>query len=238
MAENDHILLIEDDARLAELIRDYLSQQGYCVSVEGRGDEGRRRIVDEQPQLVILDLMLPGMDGLSICREVRQNYLGPILMLTAKEDDTDQIVGLEIGADDYVKKPVEPRVLLARIRSLLRRVNSAVEAATQKEEARDVITYGGLVINKASRTAILDAKDVDLTTNEFSLLWLLAENVGKTLDRETLFKEVRGIPYDGIDRSVDITISRLRKKLGDNSAKPWRIKTVWGQGYLFVENSW
>jgi DNA-binding response OmpR family regulator len=238
MAENDHILLIEDDARLAELIRDYLSQQGYCVSVEERGDEGRRRIVDEQPQLVILDLMLPGMDGLSICREVRQNYLGPILMLTAKEDDTDQIVGLEIGADDYVKKPVEPRVLLARIRSLLRRVNSAVEAATQKEESRDVITYGGLIINKASRTAILDARDVELTTNEFSLLWLLAENVGKTLDRETLFKEVRGISYDGIDRSVDITISRLRKKLGDNSAKPWRIKTVWGQGYLFVENSW
>ena len=239
MSQGPRILLIEDDVRLAMLIKDYLSDQGFTVSVDGRSDSGARRIVAEAPDLVILDLMLPGMDGLSVCRTVRQNYQGPVLMLTAREDDTDQVVGLELGADDYVKKPVEPRVLLARIRALLRRFSPTTEtngktAAATTEE----LIFGALRLNQASQTVILDNSMVDLTSNEFNLLWILASNSGKVLDRDLLFRESRGIAYDGLDRSVDIAISRLRKKLGDSATKPWRIKTVWGTGYLFVRDAW
>lgn len=238
MPESTHILLIEDDVRLAELVRAYLTKQGFSVAIEGRGDTGMKRIVAEQPDLVILDLMLPGMDGLTVCRQARPGYAGPILMLTAREDDTDQVVGLEIGADDYVKKPVEPRVLLARIRAILRRFGIVREASSNGPPRIEELVFGTLHLNQASQTATLCGAPVDLTSNEFSLLWALAENGGRTMTRETLFKLTRGIAYDGLDRSVDIAISRLRKKLGDNTAKPWRIKTVWGQGYLFVKDAW
>lgn len=236
MTEHTRILLIEDDTRLAGLIGDYLSGQGFSVATEERGDAGKRRILADRPDLVILDLMLPGMDGLTVCREVRSRYHGPILMLTAQEDDTNQIVGLEIGADDYVKKPVDPRVLLARIRMLLRRRvhhNHAGEGEVAEE-----LVFGELRLDKTSQSVWLDGKVVDLTSGEFALLWLLATNSGQVLERETLYREVRGIPYDGVDRSVDIAISRLRRKLGDNSAKPFRIKTVWGHGYLFARSGW
>lgn len=239
MSQHPRILLIEDDVRLATLIKDYLSGQGFTVSIDGRGDSGARRIVAETPDLVILDLMLPGLDGLSVCRTVRHNYQGPVLMLTAREDDTDQVVGLELGADDYVKKPVEPRVLLARIRALLRRFSPSPEAnghpaAVMTEE----LVFGALRLNQASQTVTLDNAAVDLTSNEFNLLWILASNSGRVLDRDLLFRKSRGIAYDGLDRSVDIAISRLRKKLGDSATKPWRIKTVWGTGYLFVRDAW
>lgn len=237
MSDSLRILLVEDDSRLAELIRDYLTQQGFTVIVETRGDSGLQRIIEEQPDLVILDLMLPGMDGLSICRLVRREYRGPILILTAREDDTDQVVGLEMGADDYVKKPIEPRILLARIRALLRRAGSNSTFAGQ-ESSLERLQFGSLRIDRSSQTVFLEEQLVEVTTNEFALLWTLAANCGRTLDRETLFKETRGISYDGLDRSVDIAISRLRKKLGDSAAKPWRIKTIWGQGYLFVKDAW
>ena len=239
MPQRPRILLIEDDVRLATLIKDYLSAQDLTVTIDGRGDSGARRIVVENPDLVILDLMLPGMDGLTVCRTIRQNYQGPVLMLTAREDNTDQVVGLELGADDYVKKPVEPRVLLARIRALLRRfspispTNGKGSAATAEE-----LVFGALRLNQASQTVTLDNNAIDLTSNEFNLLWILASNSGKVLDRDLLFRESRGIAYDGLDRSVDIAISRLRKKLGDSATKPWRIKTVWGTGYLFVRDAW
>lgn len=238
MSEPSRILLIEDDVRLAELIKAYLTKQGFLVTIEGRGDTGLERILAEQPDLVILDLMLPGMDGLTLCRRVRQDYAGPILMLTAREDDTDEVVGLELGADDYVKKPVEPRVLLARIRAILRRFGILQENGKSEPGKIEELTFGGLHINQASQTATLGGLPVDLTSNEFSLLWILAQNGGRTMDRETLFQLTRGIVYDGLDRSVDISVSRLRKKLGDNTAKPWRIKTIWGQGYLFVKDAW
>lgn len=238
MSETPRILLIEDDARLARLIKEYLEAQGFLVAIEGRGDTGSARILREQPDLVILDLMLPGMDGLTVCRTIRQDYLGPVLMLTAREDDTDQVVGLELGADDYVKKPVEPRVLLARIRALLRRFDKTQQNSRCEVEATEELVFGSLRLNHASQTVILCGTPVDLTSNEFALLWILAVNGGHTLDRETLFRATRGINYDGLDRSVDIAISRLRKKLGDNTTKPWRIKTVWGMGYLFVKDAW
>ena len=233
------ILLIEDDFRLAELIKDYLSQQGFLVDVKMRGDDGLAQIIATQPDLVVLDLMLPGMDGLAVCRMARAEYTGPILMLTAREDDTDQIVGLELGADDYVKKPVEPRVLLARIRAILRRFDHKTGlnggALTDPQER---LHFGVLRLDHASQTVTLGKDVIDLTSNEFSLLWILAAHSGSTVDRETLFQHTKGIAYDGLDRSIDIAISRLRRKLGDNPAKPWRIKTVWGTGYLFVRDAW
>ena len=238
MSETPHILLIEDDVRLAKLIKAYLVTQGFIVAIEGRGDTGSTRIIAEQPDLVILDLMLPGIDGMEVCRTVRQKYSGPVLMLTAREDDTDQVVGLELGADDYVKKPVEPRVLLARIRALLRRVSQPQQNSRGDLDKVEELVFGALRINHASQTATLAGVPADLTSNEFALLWILAVNGGRTLDREVLFRETRGIAYDGLDRSVDIAISRLRKKLGDNPTKPWRIKTVWGLGYLFVKDAW
>ncbi len=238
MSDSFRILLVEDDRRLAELIKDYLFHQGIMVSIEIRGDSGLRRIVDEQPDLVILDLMLPGLDGLTVCRLVRQRYQGPVLILTAREDDTDQVVGLEIGADDYVKKPVEPRILLARIRALMRRVGKSASFEEKDLRSLELLEFDSLSLNRSSQTVLLHGRPVELTTNEFALLWTLAINGGRTLDRETLFRETRGISYDGIDRSVDIAISRVRKKLGDSATKPWRIKTIWGQGYLFVKDAW
>jgi DNA-binding response OmpR family regulator len=224
---------------LATLIKDYLSAQDFRVTIDSRGDSGATRIIKEQPDLVILDLMLPGMDGLSVCRTVRHDYPGPVLMLTAREDDTDQIVGLELGADDYVKKPVEPRVLLARLRALLRRFgDSTSRRGCPTADKPAELTFGTLHLNQAAQAVTLGGKAVELTCNEFNLLWILASHSGRVLDRDQLFRETRGISYDGLDRSVDIAISRLRKKLCDSATKPWRIKTVWGTGYLFVKDAW
>ena len=238
MTASVRILLVEDDTRLSELIRDYLMQYGYTVLAELRGDTGMNRIVCDRPDLVILDLMLPGMDGLDVCRCVRPAYTGPILMLTAREDDMDEVAGLEIGADDYIKKPVEPRVLLAHIRALLRRHGKSPADSELADDGQtvDELVFDSLVINRSSQRVTLFGRTVGLTTAEFALLWFLASNSGRVLDRETIFKAVRGIPYDGLDRSVDIIISRIRKKLGDDAARPWRIKTIWGQGYLFVKD--
>lgn len=230
------ILLVEDDEALAGLIGDYLRQHAYQVEIVLRGDAGARRVLQEPaPDLVILDVMLPGLNGMDICRQVRPRFKHPILMLTARTDDFDQVVGLELGADDYVKKPVEPRVLLARVRALLRRieVSSAVDPAEPTE-----LVFGALQISQESRRVVLDRQPVDLTTAQFELLWLLARNAGKVLSRETIFSGLRGTDYDGLDRSIDIAMSRLRQKLRDTVSPPERIKTVRGQGYLFVADAW
>lgn len=228
------ILLVEDDLRLASLVSTYLSRQGYEVDTVHRGDDAVRRIEESRPDLVILDLMLPGMDGFAVCREARHAYTGPILMLTAREEDMDQVVGLELGADDYVKKPVEPRVLLARIRALFRRAGGDRRGGQQTREIR----FGGLVLSAAARRVTLEGELVDLSTNEFDLLWLLASRAGEVLDRDLLYREVKGIEYDGLDRSIDVAVSRLRKKLKDSPDHPCRIKTVWGSGYLFAADAW
>ncbi len=227
------ILLVEDDLRLASLVSDYLGRQEYEIKVEHRGDTAVQRIVQLQPDLVILDLMLPGKDGFAVCREARHAYSGPILMLTAREEDMDQVVGLELGADDYVKKPVEPRVLLARIRALFRR-----SAPLPSQDRVTEMKFGALALFASSRTVTLSGDIVDLSTNEFDLLWLLASRAGDVLDRDLLYQQVKGIEYDGLDRSIDVAVSRLRKKLNDNPDQPCRIKTVWGSGYLFVSDAW
>jgi two-component system response regulator RstA len=232
------ILLVEDDTRLSALIQEYLQKQAMLVSIEHRGDLACDRITAESPDLVILDLMLPGMDGLEVCKAVRPQYAGPIMMLTARDEDIDQVVGLEIGADDYVTKPVQPRVLLARIRALMRRFSNNDPAAQAQQSEKSEYSYGSFTISISAREAWLHDEALDLTTNDFDLLWLLASNPGKIFTRDAILESLRGIDYDGIDRSVDIRISRLRKKLGDDTGHPVRIKTIRGKGYLFVKEAW
>jgi two-component system response regulator RstA len=227
------VLIVEDDQRLAELTRDYLENNGLRVSIEGDGARAVQRIVDDQPDLVILDLMLPGEDGLSICRRVRSRYDGPILMLTARTDDSDQIQGLDMGADDYVGKPVHPRVLLARIHALLRR-SEAPESPAQNQQR---LEFGALVVDNTLRDAWLNHQSIELTSAEFDLLWLLAANAGRILSREEIFTALRGVGYDGQDRSIDIRISKIRPRIGDDPDHPRLIKTVRNKGYLFVPHA-
>ena len=225
------IMIVEDDERLADLTCEHLQANGLDVTVVSDGEEAIRRIRAEQPDLVVLDLMLPGADGLTVCREVRSAYKNPILMLTARTDDMDQVLGLEMGADDYVAKPVKPRVLLARIRALLRRV----ETDSERDNSPARLEFGALVIDNSAREVTLAGESVDLTSAEYDLLWLLASNAGTVLSRETIFEKLRGIQYDGQDRSIDVRISRIRPKVGDDPENPKRIKTVRSKGYLFVK---
>jgi two-component system OmpR family response regulator/two-component system response regulator RstA len=231
---NTRILLVEDDERLAKLTSEYLTKNDLNVSIEPRGDTAEARILAEQPDLVILDVMLPGKDGFEVCRAVRPQFRGVILMLTARDEDFDQILGLEMGADDYIAKPVQPRVLLARIKALLRRLPTAGDAPGEAE----ALIFGQFRISQATRTASLGGISIDLTTAEFDLLWLLASHAGNVLSRDDLLQELRGIGFDGLDRSIDARISRLRKKLNDDPDNPMRIKTVRGKGYLFSKHDW
>ncbi|MGI9206323.1 MAG: winged helix-turn-helix domain-containing protein [Woeseiaceae bacterium] len=228
------ILLVEDDRRLADLTAEYFRQNGLSIAVESRGDLALARFKSVQPRIVLLDLMLPGADGLTVCRELREIFSGPILIFTARDSDIDQVIGLEAGADDYVAKPVDPMVLLARTRALLRRVE---DGGPQQVLAND-IALGSLKISEASQEVSLDGQIVELTTQEFELLQLLARHAGKILSREEIFHQLRGIDYDGLDRSIDGRVSKLRRKLGDSATKPTRIKTVWGKGYLIVPDAW
>ena len=234
-SETGRILIVEDDERLATLTREYLENNGLQVSVEGDGGKAVDRILTERPDLVVLDLMLPGEDGVSICRRVRSQYQGQILMLTARTDDLDEVLGLEMGADDYVAKPVRPRVLLARIRALLRRSSVSVDEQENKAE-QSRLCFGPLVVDNAMREAWLNEKGVELTSAEFDLLWLLCSNAGRVLSREEIFSQLRGIEYDGQDRSIDVRVSRIRPKIGDDPMHPRLIKTVRSKGYLFVKS--
>ena len=229
------LLLVEDDVRLSALVVEYLQKNGLNVETEFRGDTAVQRILDLQPDLVILDLMLPGLDGFDVCKQVRSGYHQPILMLTAKDEEIDQIVGLEIGADDYVVKPVQPRLLLARIKALLRRSENTLNTTKTNHNELD---FGALKLSHTSRSVIFNEVALSLTTIEFDLLWLLAKHAGRVLSREEISTALSGIEYDGLDRSIDIRISRLRKLLQDDSAKPRGIKTVRGKGYLFVAEGW
>jgi two-component system response regulator RstA len=228
------VLLVEDDEKLARLVRDYLgSTLGLRVEIEARGDLAARRIIDEAPDMVILDIMLPGKDGLTVCREVRDEYRGPILMLTALGDEVDEVVGLEIGADDYVAKPASPRLLAARVRTLLRRFERATDPDGRPVTRR--IQAGRVTVDAAERAAWVDGERITLTTAEFDLLWFLAERAGSVVSRDDLYRELRGIEWDGLDRSMDLRIARLRKKLKDDAQQPDVIKSVRGTGYQLAE---
>ena len=208
------ILLVEDDPRLAGLVCDYLRGAGLQVRHVGDGDEAVRVILDDPPELVLLDVELPGRDGLAVCRAVRERYAGPIVMLTARADEIDEIVGLEVGADAYLAKPVSPRRLLAHVRAQLRRPSAALQ-------------QGPLSVDPSRREALLHGEVLSLGDAEFDLLVRLVERAGEVVRREDLLRELRGLDYDGLDRSIDQRISRLRKALGAD----W-IKTVRGEGYL------
>ncbi|MBQ0777492.1 response regulator [Halopseudomonas sp.] len=230
--EGGRILIVEDDLKLAALIEAFLNSQGLDVELLTHGSGAVENILASNPDLVVLDLMLPGEDGLSICKRLRAaSYARPILMLTARSDDEDHIQGLELGADDYVNKPVRPQVLLARIRALLRR-SSDTDSPSEREITR--LTFGPLVVDYARREAWLHDELIDLTGAEFDLLWLLSSNAGRVLSREEIFNSLRGIEYDGQDRSIDVRISRIRPKIGDDPELPRIIKTVRSKGYLFV----
>jgi two-component system, OmpR family, response regulator len=229
----EHIFLVEDDERLAELIAAYLGKHGYRVSIQRRGDTAEAAILAEHPDLVILDIMLPGKGGFDVCRDLRPVFAGHILMMTARNDDIDEILGLELGADDYLAKPVDPRRLLAHVRALLRRGPGENDARTN-----DRLAFGALSINRGTRAVMLGQQRLDLTTAEFDLLWLLASHAGNILTRDDILGKLRGIGFDGSDRSIDARISRLRKKLLDDPDAPTRIKTVRGKGYLLSKNDW
>lgn len=224
---NPTILLVEDDVRLAKLIKEYMEQHAFILNVEDRGDTAVPRIKAEQPDIVILDLMLPGLDGMDVCRQIRPHFNNPILMLTARDEDIDQVLGLELGADDYVIKPVKPRVLLARIENLLRRFKT-------KPDDNSSFSIGDLYISNKTREASLKGQQLTLSSQEFELLYLLTTNAGKILSRDDILIALSGIEYDGMDRSVDIRIARLRKLLMDDPANPQYIKTVRSKGYLFL----
>jgi len=227
-----HILLVEDDLRLANLIAKFLKQNGFQVSMLHQGDNVVNFLQKHSPDLIILDVMLPKEDGFSVCRKIRHSYAHPIIFLTAKDSDFDHVLGLEIGADDYIIKPVEPHVLLARINMLMRRKKHSEKMSV------DHLTFGQLSIFKTSRQVTLSSEAIELTSHEFELLWLLAINAGEPQSREYIHKQMIGREYDGLDRSVDVRVSRLRKKLGDCTKNPYRIITVWGKGYLFSSSAW
>lgn len=217
----EKILIVEDDVPLASLLSEYLSNQGFKIEVLHSGVNVKKRVVAGRPDLVILDLMLPDINGLDICRSLREGWRGPIMMLTAMKDDVDVVAGLELGADDYLGKPVTPRVLLARVRALLRRSSSDLNA--------EMIEVGPVTVNVPGRIASLEGKNLDLTTTEFDLLVLLARRAGRVQKRNVLVEELRGINFDSFDRSVDVLVSRLRRKLEQHGNM---IKTVRGLGYL------
>ena len=235
------ILLVEDDIELAQWIAEYLTARGFKVTTCHRGDDAVELIKTLNPDIVLLDGMLPGLDGLDVCKTVRPEFINPIIMITARDEEIDEVLGLEMGADDYITKPVRARVLLARIRGLLRRNDTPVQqngTNFNSEKQKYQLQFNGLVINEHARSVTLDKQDIQLSSNEFDVLWFLAQKAGQVVTREALVSHFRGYDYDGFDRSIDLRISRLRKKLKDNSSEPFRIKTIWGKGYLLAKDVW
>lgn len=220
------ILLIDDDEALAEPLAAYLQRFDLALLNATHPRQGLELMRRVEPDLVILDIMLPEMDGFEVCRAIRKESGVPIIMLTARGDVMDRVVGLELGADDYLPKPFEPRELVARIQSVLRR--------TRSTEHNDIKIFGRLVIDSVKQTVTLDEKAVGLTTNEFAALLLLTRIPGRVLNRDQILQELRGIDCDAFNRSVDITMSRLRQKLKDDPRDPSFIKTIWGSGYVFI----
>ena len=248
VTQQPDILLVEDDLELAEWVKDYLTGKGFAVTHTDSGQQAIDIITNTPPELVLLDGMLPDVDGLDVCKSVRGHYGGAIIMLTARDEEIDEVLGLEVGADDYIVKPVRARALLARIRKLLNRQTPATTAPTNAS-ANDVpsietptnnqpVVLNGLVIDPTARKVLLRDSEVTISSNEFDVLWLLAEKAGQVVSRQSLISDLRGFDYDGFDRTIDLRISRLRKKLGDDSHAPQLIKTIWGKGYLLAKDGW
>lgn len=225
----ERILIVEDDARLADMLSEYLGQAGFEVRIAPLGATALELLRSASFDAVVLDLMLPDMDGLQVCRELRVADDLPVLMLTARGDAVDRIVGLELGADDYLPKPFEPRELLARLRAILRRRNPAVSGGDK------ALRFGRLEIDTAARAARLDGVLCEMTNYQFELLTTLAQHAGRVLSRETLMDLMKGEEFESFDRSIDVHISRIRAAIEDNPKKPRRIITVRAAGYVFAK---
>jgi len=236
------IVFVEDDRDVGELIAAYLKRHDIEVIVESRGDRAEATIEAAMPDLVMLDIMLPGKDGMTLCRDLRasQTWSGPIVLLTSLDSDMNHILSLEMGANDYILKTTPPAVLLARLRLHLR------QAATHNDEAviapavsaQKALRFGTLTVDAVNRQVTLGGETIALSTADFDLLWELATHAGSILNRDALLKTLRGVSYDGMDRSIDVAISRLRKKLLDSATEPYRIKTIRNKGYLFAPHAW
>ena len=222
------VLVIDDDEKLNNLLKDYLKQYGYSVISAAHPEKGLKMIPQYTPDIIILDIMLPGMDGFEVCREIRKTMDIPIIMLTARGEVTDRIVGLEIGADDYLPKPFEPRELLARLQSILRRT------AGEPSNVKNIRRFGTLSIDFDRHTAFLDDHNLDLTSAEFEILSFFISKQGRVLNRDRILDSIHGLEWESYNRSVDVLISRLRRKLNDDPKDPQYIKTVWGSGYIFI----
>lgn len=233
MSNATHILLVEDDQSLAHWVSEFLAQKGFQVHHLGRGDLVLPFLQKHAVDAILLDLMLPGMHGLEVCRQIRKLYNTPILMLTAQSEEVDEIIGFEVGAHDYLTKPIRPRILLARLQAALRPTPVAQVVPTTKQ-----LEFGQLRISQATRQVMLGQHEVSLTSTEFALLWYLAEHAGQVCSRDQVFLALKGREHDGLDRRLDVMISVLRRKLGDDARDPKRIKTVWGRGYLFSPEHW
>lgn len=237
------IVFVEDEPEVGSLIAAYLGRHDIDVIVETRGDRAEAVIAAEQPDLVMLDIMLPGKDGMTLCRDLRSQWQGPIVLLTSLDSDMNHILALEIGAQDYILKTTPPAVLLARLRLHLRQAQlgqsdeAPAPTATQKQSQK-LLRFGSLTIDALNREVTLFNEQIVLSTADFDLLWELASHAGQILNRDALLKTLRGVSYDGLDRSIDVAISRLRKKLHDSATEPFRIKTIRNKGYLFAPQAW
>jgi DNA-binding response OmpR family regulator len=230
VSDTPNVLVVDDDAGIRDLLADYLAKQGMAVATARDGREMDERLASFAPDLIVMDLMLPGEDGLALTRRLKAARDVPVIMLSARGEDIDRIVGLEVGADDYLPKPFNPRELLARIRAVLRRRGGA---ATGEREAGGIARFGPFALDLVAQSLSREGADIPLTQAEFTLLKLFVEHPNRALSRDQIMDWLKGFDRDPFDRSIDVRVTRLRKKLEDDAANPVYIRTVWGQGYLF-----
>ncbi|MEP4680065.1 MAG: response regulator transcription factor, partial [Rhodopirellula bahusiensis] len=227
-AMQDRLLLVEDDTHLAAMVSDFLQENGFSVEIENDGELAAKRIVHSRFDAIVLDIGLPSMNGIDVCRAVRNHFSGPIIVLTARGEEIDEVVALEVGADDFMSKPVRPRALLARLKNHLRKSDSQLTD-------EDRIVVGDMIVTPAKRQVTIAGDQVDMTTAEFDLIEYLASRAGSVVARKDIYVDLLGLPYDGLDRSIDLRVSRVRRKLGDDPNHPTRIKSVRGVGYLMAK---
>jgi two-component system, OmpR family, phosphate regulon response regulator OmpR len=228
------VLIIDDDAKLRRLLEEYLGSYDFQVLTLEDGIDALKTIKAQSPDMVILDIMMPKMDGLEVLKGIRAEHKVPVIMLTARGEDADRIVGLELGADDYLPKPFNPRELLARMKAVWRRSLPGEKGGLEPDEDH-LVRAGGLVLNRATQSVLADGREIGLSSTEYKILKALMENANRVLNRDQLMNLARGRDFMAFDRSIDVHISKLRAKVESNPGSPKRIRTVWGTGYMFVD---